>query len=174
VIKTVYPKKSFDDAPEERVAFARERGVRVDRYLAEFVEKGTVTIAPGEWDEVKQRFEICAEWWEGAMAGIDEVKAQPILYSIEDGVAGTPDFLVRNGRLCVLDLKNTYNPEKAWKLQLGAAAEYANADEVCILHVSPKVHKKTGCKLIEYDAAECRELWRSAVAWWKCIQRIEA
>lgn len=168
VISAVYPRKSWDGVDRAVVDNARVRGEAVDRLLAEYATTGNVTVPPGTRIDVIQRFEICQLWWDKNVNGVP-VEAQKILYSEADGVAGTPDFVLGD---YILDLKNTYQAEISWVLQLGAAVDYGKASTAGILHVSPKVYRE-GCRLLKYDADDCRQIWRQAVTWWKTIQRLE-
>lgn len=165
VISQVYPRKSFDGVDPAVIERARERGVRVDRYLAAYVTTGDVTTEPGEWIEVLQRLERCIGWWDKNMNGT-RVDCQPILYSEAHGVAGTADFRIGD---FVLDLKNTAQAEASWKLQLGAYGEYGNSAKVGILHST-----KDSCRYLDYANQECRDMWMEAIRWRSTIARIEA
>ena len=164
-VNSVYPRKSFDGVDPAVVEHARERGVRVDGYLTQYVTTGHVVRPAGEWKEVDDRLERCIDWWDKNVNG-QRVECQKILYSERDGIAGTADFVFDG---YVLDLKNTAQPEASWALQFGAYGEYADAHRVAALHST-----KDSCRLIEYDAAECRELWREAMRWRATLARIEA
>lgn len=167
VIATVYPKKSWDGVDMAVVERARIRGERVDHYLSEYVAKGNVTLNPGEWKEVDQRLDIAVRWWDRNIRGT--VHVQKILHSEKDKVAGTADFVVGDS---VIDLKNTAQLEKSYKLQMGAYGEYADAGSLHVLHVNPKLYKE-GCRLIPFDRDNCRALWRKAVTWFQTIREIE-
>lgn len=167
VIATCYPKKSWDGVDRAVVERARTRGERVDRYLSEYVATGNVTLNPGEWREVDERVEIAVKWWDQNIRG--RVHVQKILHSERDGIAGTADFVIGDS---VIDLKNTAQLEKSYKLQMGAYGEYADAGSLHVLHVNPKLYKE-GCRLIAFDRDACRDLWRKAVTWFQTIREIE-
>ncbi len=170
VISTVYAKKSWDGADPQVVENARERGVAVDRYLSQYIRDGAVTIED-ESEDITNRVIVAHRLYEELFGGL-LAESQVIVYSLDDMVAGTLDFLVDN---CVIaDLKNTYNPERSWTLQLGAYATYAPepVKRAGIIHISPKVYK-TGGIWIEYDVEGCKRYWQKAVSWWKDIQTLK-
>ena len=164
VISTIYSTKSWDGVDPAVVDNARRRGGSVDQYLSEYIRNGTVTIA-GESDEVSQRICIAQSVFEDQFGGL-AADSQRIVYSLDDGIAGTLDFWVDNR--IVVDLKNTYSTEHSWVLQLGAYVTYApKKPERCgVIHVSPKVYKEGG-RWIEYDPVSCSLIWKDAVYWWK-------
>jgi hypothetical protein len=164
VIAKVYPKKSFDGVNPAVIERARERGVRVDRYLEQYVSTGDVLTDLGEWIEVRERLDRCIKWWDQNMNGV-KVICQPILFNARERVAGKPDFRIGD---FILDLKNTASPEPSWKLQFGGYAEMGNAQKIGALHST-----KDAVRLYEYNAAECRDLWNRALDWRAAIAELE-
>ena len=164
IISTIYSTKSWDKADPEVVENARERGVAVDRHMSTYVREGTVTV-DGESEDVLNRVIIAHRIYEEHFGGL-QAESQKIVFSVEDGIAGTLDFWV--DRKIIVDLKNTYSIEKSYILQIGAYAEYCPvAPKRCgVIHVSPKVYREGG-RWIEYDGDTCRKYWRKAVQWWK-------
>jgi hypothetical protein len=170
IIRTVYSPKSWDGVDPDVVEKARDRGERVDKYLSAYVGAGNVIIPYGESDDVKERFEIAARLWDQAYPNGIAVHVQHIVYSEEDGIAGTADFLV-DGET-IVDLKNTYRPEHSWKLQIGAYSAYSGATNARVLHISPKVHPSGGTWL-KYNVADCKAIWQDAVKWYKRTLEME-
>jgi hypothetical protein len=164
VISTVYNLKSWDGVDPAVVENARVRGSAVDAYMASYVRNQRLEIL-NELADVTERVVIAHRVWEQEFHGLP-AEPQLIVYSLEDGVAGTMDFFV--DRRVVVDLKNTYSKERGWILQLGSYCDYAptKAERAGIIHVSPKTYPKGGA-WIEFDVAECRRYWRMAVSWWK-------
>ena len=170
VIRTVYSPKSWDGVDPDVVDRARVRGEAVDKYLSAYIANGNVVVPYGESDDVKERFEIAARLWDKAYPNGIAVQVQPIVYSEEDGIAGTADFIV-DGET-VVDLKNTYRPEHSWKLQIGAYSAYSGARNARVLHVSPKVHPGGGVWL-PYNVVDCKAIWQDAVKWYKRTLEME-
>lgn len=172
VIKTVYSLKSWDGVDEGVIENARKRGELVDGYMAEYIRTGTVTLPAGERADVVERMEIAHRLWESRY-GDRPALAQLIACNFKIGIAGSVDFFLSDS-IEVVDLKCTYSPETSWLLQLGAYAEMMNADKATIIHISPKLYKKSGGgKIITLDANYCRSLWRSAVIWWLQMKEAE-
>lgn len=163
VIRDIYPKHSWDKADPAKVAHAKERGIRVDRYLTEYLSTGRVTMNPGEWREVQDRFDMVTEWCEKNLRG--RVESQVIVYSTRDGVAGTADIRISD---TIIDLKNTWSIEKSYALQMGAYGEYGDAANLHVLQV-----KQEGIRLVPFDRDYCTLLWRQGVGWWKSIKELE-
>lgn len=172
VISQIFPKKSWDGVDKAVVEHARIRGERVDAYACEYIRTGNVAIQPGEWKEVRDRVDIVCDWIDATKA--DRIETQQIAYSEKDGVASTKDFDVWvGGSLTIIDLKNTYQAESSWKLQLGCQAAYSgDVSGLFVLHVSPSVYGKKGCRLLPYDLDECSELWKRAVEWYKAMKTL--
>lgn len=176
VIDRIFKKKSWSDAAEKdpvtafNVLNARERGERIDKYLERFVITGELDIDEDERADVVQRLDMIIPWWNSHMPEDAVITPQKVVYSEEDGVAGTMDFLIDDGEGggTVMDLKNTYSPEKAWALQVGAYMTYADAGQGSVLHVT-----KDRIFLIKYDPSACIRIWEQAMDWWKAIQEIE-
>lgn len=172
VIRTVYNKKSWDGVEEAVIENARIRGSRVDQYFADYLRTGYVEIPEGERIDVIERMVIAHRIFEGTYADRKSGRSQVIVYSLEDGIAGTADIVVDDH--IVVDLKATYSPEVSWILQIGAYATYLPADEAAIIHASPKFYKKIGGgKLIKYNADYAKQLWASAVKWWHEINEVK-
>ena len=164
VIRSVYPKKSWDGVDRAVIERARERGSRVDAYLSKYVTTGNVMTEPGEWVEVLERLDRVVAWWNRNVNGVP-VSTQKILYSERDGIAGTADFVIGD---MVMDLKNTAQIEKSYAIQVGAYAEYENASRAGVLHVTAK-----SCAFVPYNAEDIRSLWNQARQWWQCIRKLE-
>lgn len=163
VIRTVFSTKSWDGVDPAVVENARIRGSKIDRYMAEYVREGRVTI-DGESSDVVERLVIAHRIWEQEFHGL-KAEAQKIVYSLEDMIAGTLDFFV-DGRILV-DLKCTYNLEASYILQLGAYASMSPVpvERAGIIHVSPKVYDAGGA-WVEYNMAACMHYWDQAKKWW--------
>ena len=167
VISACYPKKSWDGVDMAVIEHARERGIRVDRLLTEYVATGNVVVPAGEWSEVIDRFERAMSWWDRTVGYTLQgpIQTQKILYSQLDGVAGTADFVIGD---TVIDLKNTAQLEKSYALQLGSYALYSGSRSCAVLHVT-----KDSCKLVSYDAAKCIEYWKSCVQWYRAMEELK-
>lgn len=174
VINAIYPKKSWDETRgterEWYVENARIRGERVDQYLSEYVTSGTVSTVPGERQDVIERVGITTRILDQAY-GACYIEAQQIVYSLDDGVAGTVDFSV-NQFWAIVDLKCCYSTEKSWKLQIGAYSTYSSCQHAGVIHVSPSVYRKEGGVYIPYDVEECKAIWKRGIAWYKTMQRL--
>lgn len=170
VIRTVYNKKTWDGVDEAVVENARIRGSLVDDYFSEYLRTGFVDIPEGERMDVLDRVIIAHKLFKkhfGDIAAIPQV----IVFSLEDGVAGTVDIDCDD---LAIDLKATYSPEPSWILQLGAYIKYKGAKRGAILHVSPKLYKNNGGgKVIHVDADEAVKLWDDALVWWKRTKDLE-
>lgn len=164
VIRVVYAAKSWNGVDPAVVEHARLRGSAVDRYISEYVQRGSIHIA-GESSEVCERVVIAQRLFEREFSGLP-AEPQRIVHNLDDGVAGTIDLWVDNRFL--VDLKCTYSTEHSWVLQLGAYATYAPSvpERIGVIHVSPKVYADGG-RWIEYDPVACRAIWNDAVYWWK-------
>jgi hypothetical protein len=168
VIKTVYPKKSWDTEDPKvmaRVEHARIRGVRVDTLLTEYVRTGNVTMDPSDWQETEARLERCIKWWDKNVNG-SRVETQKILYSEADGIAGTADFVL-DGEF-VIDLKNSAKLEASYQIQIGGYSEYQNAKRAAVLHSTDKA-----VKLVPYDVLHIRGIFQQARSWYACVKRLE-
>lgn len=166
--QVVYSTKSWDGVDPAIVENARRRGEAIDKYMADYVRYRTVTVSD-ESSDVVDRLILAHRLWESLFGG-RPAEVQKIVFNLDDGIAGTMDFYVEPS--IVVDLKCTYYSETAWILQLGAYAEYSNAERCGIIHVSPKVYRE-GARWLEYDPVLCREYFRKAVAWWKETKAME-
>jgi hypothetical protein len=167
VIETVYSAKSWDGVKPEVVENARDRGIAVDRYMAEYIRTSLIRIEPDESPEVRDRVIAAHRIWEEEFSGLPAV-SQKIVYSLQDGIAGTMDFWVDQS--IVVDLKCTYKPEKAWILQLGAYANYCQEPprRMGVIHVT-----KDGGTWIEYNVMSCAAYWRQGVSWWRTTNEMK-
>lgn len=164
VIKAIGKGTDYSAADPAAVEFARIRGKAVDDYLSEYLVMGRVTIRPDETLDVIRRFEIGRQVIDDM--GCSHIDVQPIRYSVEDGIAGTIDFIFDRKLAC--DLKNMRDPSPvAWRLQLGAAIDYGHLERGMILQIAPRVYRDTGFRIFTYDGQECRDAWREAVYLWK-------
>jgi len=170
VIQRIYAVKSWDGADPWKVEHARIRGTAVDRVMSVYLKEGSIVIR--EPLEIQERVVIAQRLFEEQFAG-QHADAQVIVYSLEDGVAGTMDFWIN--RKVIADLKCTWAVESSWALQLGAYATYAAPppERLGVLHVHPKVYRNGG-KWIEYPVDLCRQFWASAIRWWKDSEALVA
>jgi len=171
IIKTVYNKKSWDGVDEDVIANARERGIRVDDYVAAYIKYGRIEMA-NEREDVIERVKIAIDLLEQNYGNAEKIEAQKIVYDLDYGVAGTADIAV-NGKT-VVDLKATWSPEVDWILQIGGYAWLGGYSDSAIIHTSPRFYKKQkypfGGKLLTYDTYDCIQWWKSALQWW-CITK---
>lgn len=162
VLRTVYP---IDYSGVDPVVLenARIRGVQVDKYFSTYLKIGTVTTEPNERNDVLDRLERLINWWE--QRNWHAVDVQRIVYSLEDGIAGTFDFGTSD---LILDLKNSFKIEPTYSLQIGAYSSYDGKREAGIVHVTKK-----DVRLVTYDAKKIREQWRKAADWFKTRMELE-
>lgn len=171
VVKAVYNKKSWDGVDESVVENARERGIKVDDYIAEYMTTGVVTMPEGERQDVVDRVIIAHKLIEENYGNRISCEPQKIVYNLDLGIAGMCDLPIDNE---VVDLKVTYSPEVDWAFQIGAYAEMGDYASCAILHISPRFYKDTvGGRLLRYDVEQCKGWWREAVAWWLRTKEIE-
>lgn len=157
VIRRVYAYKDWSVIDPDVLENARVRGMLVDQLLAQYVSTGSLdTVAPAQ---VAERLRAAHQVWESMFSGLF-VEPQKILFSLEDGVAGTVDFSIEDD--IIADLKCTWSVEPSWILQLGAYAELSGARRAGIIHVN-----KSGGRWLEYDTTACRLYWRRALSWWR-------
>ena len=161
VIQAVWP-TDWSKIDPAVLANAQDRGKRVDVHFSEYVKTGNVSIPAGERQDVIARLDALVKWWD--RSGLRAVDVQGIAFSERDGIAGMFDIRVDGG---FIDLKVVAALQPSYALQLGSYVTYGDADCAAILHSSSK-----GVKLVEYDAAQCREWWATGVAWWKALQEI--
>lgn len=171
VIRAAWPVRSgFLDAKPDVLAHARERGIRVDRYLSEYVHGGRVTIPKGEWKEVRALVQKGASWWSLARQIEPNIQSQVIVH---DGtVAGTLDFLV--GRHSIVDLKATYDLELSYKVQVGAYAdlyEDMTGDGIDALGILQVTERLAQARFVGLDVDECKDAWRKVRAVWDLMRR---
>lgn len=172
VVKTVYAKKSWDGVDEAIIENARDRGIKVDDYIAEYIRTGRVSIQPGERQDVIDRVIIAVRLLEENYRYRRSAIAQRIVFNLGFGVAGTADIEIDEDT--VIDLKSTYQPEVDWKLQIGAYAFLGGYKKAAIIHVSPKFYKnERGGKLLHYDVDECIGWWSKALQWWTDTKLME-
>ena len=165
VIRETWPiKKSFEYADPVVLEHARERGVRIDHYAAEYVKTGKVRILAGEWREVVERVQMFAEWWRRR-----ETKAATQVIFHDDEVAGTADFLTTNGD--IWDLKCVSAIDPTYFLQLGAYADlcekqHGTAGNLAFIHLP-----KEGPRFIAADLQQCRDDWRTLRQMYLMVKR---
>ena len=171
VIRDTWPiPKSFEAAPPDVLEHARERGVRVDRYAAEFVKTGGVRIEAGEWQEVVDRVQMFAAWWHPLISNWHDAEIQVIFH--DDEIAGTADFVVSPG--AIWDLKCVSALDPTYYLQLGAYAEMcrrerggASVYSVGFIHIT-----KDRVKFIEADMEQCIEDWLTLRKMWQLVRKV--
>ncbi len=167
IIRDTWPlKKDFEAADPAVLEHARERGIRVDRYISAFVTGGGVRIPAGEWQEVVELVQKFVPWW--SEMGKGKAKAQVLLH--DDEIAGTCDIVQEH---FILDLKTVYNLDATYALQLGAYAELYEKTfgvepvGVGLIHLT-KRHAKP--RWVPMDLAECRRDWRTLRAMWNMVR----
>ncbi len=163
-------KKSFDGVAPEVLANAADRGIKVEQYAAEILRTGGCTRPAGERTDLDSRLEAFYAWYDATNPRL--IDYQKIVSDSDDGVAGCLDFLLEiKGKLAIVDLKCTANPEKAWALQLGAYSTYQHSDGCGVLHLNPKFAK--GWIWREYEPMIVRSQWQSALAWFRTLQSLK-
>lgn len=165
IIKQCWPiKKSWEDADPAQLEHARERGIRVDRYVSAFVTTGSLRIPAGEWLEVVELVQKFVTWWP-----VRPTEAQVILH--DDEIAGTCDLIPRPR---ILDLKTVYNLDASYEIQLGAYADLyektfgEEPEGIAIVHLTKRFPKPV---LVPLDLKQCREDWRALRSVWSMVQR---
>lgn len=173
IIKTVYAKKSWDGVDEAVIENARERGMKVDDYLATYITTGRVEIHEDERDDVKERVGIAVDLLEKHYGQRRKTESQVIVYDPDLGIAGCADIVIDGEE--VVDLKSTYSPEVDWMLQIGGYAWLGKYFRTSILHVSPRFYKKEGVggKRLKYNATSAMFWWNDATAWWLKTKELE-
>jgi len=158
---------TYDGVDPDVVENAKIRGIAVDKHFSEALRTGTVTIAPGEREDVKERLGRLIQWWNHNEFELIDV--QKTVFSIEDGVAGTMDLKAkRQDQIWILDLKVVYGLTPRYGLQLGGYAAYDDVvDAVGIIHVD-----KRSVRLVPYSIEKCRQQWRAAVTWFKTLRSL--
>ncbi len=112
IIRQCWPvKKNFEAADPAVLVHSRERGIRVDQYISEFVATGNVRIPKGEWREVVELVQKFVSWWQPTIAA-----SQVILHDGE--FAGTCDLLIPGDR-SIWDIKCVWELDISYELQLG-------------------------------------------------------
>lgn len=166
VIRTLYP-TDYSMVDPAILENARTRGVLVDRYFCEYLKTGKVEVPWDERDDVKERLKILIPWWD--RSGMEICDVQQIVFSKQDGVAGTLDIAVitKEGKAGVLDLKAVSSLQKSYQLQLGAYLSYSGADEAGIVHVT-----KDKCRLVNYDSDTCKRQWKAIITAFNVIQEL--
>ncbi len=171
VIRQMWPiRKNFEAADPAVLEHARERGVRVDAYISEYVTTGNVTIKAGEWQEVVDLVRKFVPWWQARYPqNGTRPQAQVILHDNE--IAGTCDLIPEQS---VVDLKTVYDVDVSYALQVGAYAElyekmYGLAPEgIGIVHLTKRFPQP---KWIPLDLEECVRDWKILRAAWSMVQR---
>jgi len=169
IIKHCFPRT--DNAPEDAIEGARQRGTFVDSAVAEFLATGNVTI-PGwaidkKWD---QSVDQAVNWFRKERPGA-LVETQTRLYGARE--AGSTDFII--DREEIIDLKATYDVyPKTQGIQLGGYAELygehrgISSDllglKLAVLHVN-KRYKKAQYR--PFEASEVVNQWRWTRDYWR-------
>ena len=167
-------KKSWDGVDPATVENAAERGRRVEQYATTLFRDGYVEMPVGERTDVEERMEVVYRWWERHRPRL--LAAQEVVWSEDDGVAGTLDFILEmdDGVLeWLVDMKCTAQPEASWALQVGAYCELSrHSGPSAVLHINPKY--KEGYIWRVYDTAQVKRQWRAALAWFKVLTELKA
>jgi len=169
VLKSTWPlKPDFSAADPHTLEHARERGVRVDKYVSEYLRSGRLRVPAGEWEEVVQLVQSFCLWWKQDAP----VKVQQILH--DDEIAGTCDVLSPQVNVAIWDVKCTYDIEATYPIQLGGYADlYEKMHGVlpAILGVI-QIHKRFPHPQVRhYDTMECVRDWRILRETWRMVQR---
>lgn len=164
IIRETWPlKKDFEAADPAVLEHARDRGIRVDKYVSAFVAGGGVRIPAGEWQEVVELVQKFVPWW--SEIGKGKAKAQVLLHDEE--IAGTCD-IVQGGS--IWDLKTTYSLEPTYALQVGIygllyqSMYGCQPEELGIIQVTKRFREPQALTLnvVETmaDAATLLRMWR--------------
>lgn len=177
IIKAVMP-TSIDTAPPDKVENARERGIKVEDYITELLKTGGCSLPAGERQDVQERVECFYRWYEEVQP--EYLGSQIIVSDLETAAGSIDYYLGVYGKKTIIDLKNTWNAEPEWKVQLGGysdLAQYAerfgtNGHHACgVLHIHPRFAK--GWIWREYDPMIVRSQWNAALQWWKTLQTLK-
>lgn len=168
IIREAWPlKKDFEKADPEVLEHARERGVRVDKYVSAFVTGGNIRIPAGEWQEVVELVQKFVPWWQDIGKG--KAQAQVLLH--DDEIAGTCDIVQDH---FILDLKTVHSIDTTYGLQLGAYAELyektfgVEPAGVGLIHLTKRFAKP---QWLPMDLGECRRDWLALRECWAMVQR---
>lgn len=166
VINSVLP-TDFSKIQEAVLENARERGEWVDRMFCRYLSLRSgenFTTEPARSSDRMDYLERLIQWWD--KSGLDAVATQQGVYSEADGIAGTLDIRLSDGR--ILDLKCVAALRASYGLQLGSYWTMGAAEGIGILHVT-----KDNVKLIPYDHELWGVRWKTAVDWWKLKQQLK-
>jgi hypothetical protein len=175
VIRSMWPfKKNFDGVDPVVLDHARERGIRVDTYLSDYIRSGRVRIMAGEWQEVVERSQMVIQWWNAEQRD-GAFQAIPQCVLSDDDIAGTADIVTQWGY--IMDLKNVAKLDQTYFLQLGAYAQLYRsqygqaASGGAFIHVTQLKDQPVSVKFVEVDIAECEQDWNVLRAAWDMAQK---
>ena len=138
---------------------ARLRGIAIDKYFGAYVKNRNCEVPIGESEDIVRRLRLLIGWWNNSIYRDEDWQIQPILGSIEDGVAGTADLISQR---IILDLKVVSELRPTYQLQLGAYLSMADHPrEAGIIHLT-----KDTCRFVRYERGQCREKWRELLKAW--------
>lgn len=182
VVKAIFP-TDYSGIDPEVLSNAAKRGTFIDTYFSEWLQ-GAPMMSPLEFREMilprferdkyktpaehaedcRVRLERLLDWWTGL--GWKIAAVQKIVYSATDGIAGTLDLRTAGS---IYDLKCVSELQPAYRLQLGAYAEYDgdHLEQCGIIHVA-----KDRIILKHYPLEKCREQWRNGVAWYRTTKEL--
>ncbi len=175
VIDTVI-RKSWEGVDPEVLRNAAERGMLTEKYATEWMQDGGGVIVPpelvNERPDVMLRLEGFGRWYDRTKPTL--LRAQQLVWSESDGVAGTLDFILWiNRQNWLVDMKCTARPEASWALQVGAYATLSDHHGPCaVLHIKPDY--PDGYKWRQYDTETVKRQWRSAFQWYKTLAELKA
>jgi hypothetical protein len=178
VIRTLLP-ADYSAVDPVVLETARLRGVFVDTYFSEYLTDPANVIAPKDVgamvrdsfprdkdkyaDDVVRRIEMLLNWW--TVQKFKATDVQRTVFSEQDGVAGTFDIGLEE---MILDLKVVSDLQPSYKLQTGAYITYdTEGRDPGVIHVT-----KDKVKLVRYDAKQCRDSWKSCVAWYRASREL--
>lgn len=167
IIRACWPiKKNFEDANQDVLEHARERGVRIDRYFTEYLRTGETRIQVGEWQEVKVGLLAVIDWWRTEVR--DDAQAQVIL--ADDSVAGTADIVYKG---TVVDLKCVSALDPSYEVQVGGYAQLkGDIEQGLLLHCKIDARAMTAkVKPVEVNLKQAVEDWRLIRSVWEIGKR---
>lgn len=162
-------KKSFDGVDPEILRNAAERGMAVEKYATEWLATGGVAVPADERQDVIDRLECFERFMKLRRPKL--LSAQQMVWNGE--VAGMLDFILEIDRTeWLVDMKCTASPEASWVIQVGAYCELSRHTGPCaVLHINPKYAQ--GYIWREYDTETVKSQWRTAFAWFQCLQQLK-
>lgn len=157
---------------------ARIRGILVDRYFAEYLTTGTVRLAVGERQDVKDLLGMLCDWWcKHPEFYEQEWECQVKLH---DGhIAGTCDLL--SPAMC-LELKVVYEVQATYGIQLGG---YIELNDIQLARhgigllgqhwrdIGVILVNKRNVRWVPYEADQCVADWKRTKAMWQMKNRLK-